>query len=114
MREALSGENKMMKMKLAETLKALMKERKIKSLRQLSMMCDIPVSSLHHIANGRNPTDWEAMARLSQCLEVPLFYLVFGKHDPISEKFKDEVLREVFSGDFHIEMKLKRKIEKTN
>lgn len=99
-------------MKLAETLKQIMKQRGIRSLRQLSLMCDMPVSSLHHIANGRKPNDWEAMARLSACLEVPLYYLVFGKQDPMSERLKDEILKEVFSGDFHIEMKIKKKIEK--
>lgn len=98
-------------MKLAEMLKQLMKERRIKSLRQLSLMCDIPVSSLHHIANGRNPTDWAAVARLSRCLDVSLYYLVFGIDDPVSERFKEEIMKEVFSGDFLIEMKIKKRLK---
>ena len=97
-------------MKLAENIEILMKEKKIRSLRQLSLLCGIPISSLHHIKNGRVPNDWAAMARLAQCLEVSLYFLVFGKNDPIAEKAKEALFKDMLTGEFHIEMTVKKRI----
>lgn len=74
-------------------------------------MCSIPQSTLHHVVNGRGLRDWTAIARISHCLNVSLYFLLFGKSDPVQEKIDDEVLKEIFNGELQIEMKIKKRIK---
>lgn len=98
-------------MKMSENLKILMKQKRIKSLRELSQLSKIPTSSLHHIANGRKTTDILALSRLAETLEVSLYFLLFGKPDPIGDSgLSEKIMKEIFSGDFQVEMKIKKKI----
>ena len=97
-------------MTLGKNLKILMKKKKIPSIRALSAMCNIAPSSLHHIVNGRHPRDLTSIARLAQCLEVSMFYLLFGYEDPHHHQVTENLYKEFLSGKFEVEMKLKKRI----
>lgn len=99
-----------MKICISDNINILMKARGINSLKELAKQCDIPLTTLHHLKNGRVPRSWTAVAKLAQCLGVSMFYLVFGVEDPVYDHFTNKLLKEVFSGNFEVQININKKL----
>lgn len=99
-----------MKICIADNINVLMKARGISSLKELAQRCDIPLTTLHHLKNGRVPRSWTAVAKLAECLGVSMFYLVFGCEDPVHADFTEKLLKEVFSGKFEVQINIHKKL----
>jgi len=101
-----------MKICIGDNITKIMKEKNISSIKELSAHCGIPLATLHHLKNGRIPRNWTSVAKLASCLEVSMFYLVFGQEDPIHINFSEKLLEQVFSGDFQVQINVVKKITK--
>ncbi len=99
-----------MKICIGTNINKLMKEKNISSLKELSSHCGIPLATLHHLKNGRIPRNWSSVAKLAHCLGVSMFYLVFGQEDPIYTDFSEKLLKQVFSGDFQVQINVVKRI----
>ncbi len=99
-----------MKICIADNINTLMRVRGINSLKELAQKCDIPLTTLHHLKNGRVPRSWQAVAKLAECLGVSMFYLVFGCEDPVHANFTEKLLKEVFSGKFEVQINIHKKL----
>jgi transcriptional regulator with XRE-family HTH domain len=89
--------------KIAETLKALLKENGI-SLRELSKRSGVPVSTLSEWSSNREPKSPIQTRRVAEALGVSMHYLLFGESDqqePLAKLFKEDV----FNGTFEISVK---------
>ena len=94
-----------MELKIAATLKKLMKEKRL-SVKALSRDSGIAVSTLHEWLNGRTPRDPVQAKKVADCLGVSLNRLLFDAPD-LSESINlNQILkRDIFSGVYEINIR---------
>jgi transcriptional regulator with XRE-family HTH domain len=89
--------------KIAETLKLLLKERGM-SLRELSKRSGVPVSTLSEWSSNREPKSPTQTRKVAEALGVSMHYLIFGEDDsqePLQKLLKEDL----FNGTFEISVK---------
>lgn len=89
--------------KIASTLKQLLKERGI-SLRELSKRSGVPVSTLSEWSSNREPKSPIQTRKVAEALGVSMHFLLFGEDDrqePLQKLLKEDL----FQGTFEISIK---------
>lgn len=87
-------------MKLAENLEKYCKERDI-SISRLAKDLGLPIQTLHGWTEGRQAVNLEHLKKVANYFCIPLYALVFDEQDPHESK-REELLRELFSGDVRV------------
>lgn len=93
-------DNKNMELKLGEVLRSLLKERAL-TLKQVSQLCGVSISTLHEWENNRTPKNPLQVAKVARCLGISLHRLLFGIEDP-EDSIGKVIKNEVFSGTYEI------------
>lgn len=86
----------MKKVKLADILNELMKQRSISS-RALSKATGVPQSTLSHLLSGRSSQKPEHLLEIAKHFGVSMEYLIFGE-DQQTPTLESVLTEEVFSG----------------
>lgn len=90
------------KLFLGPNIEDLMKKQGL-TLKELSVKCSVPYSSLCHMKNNRPPRNLEYLPLLASCLGVSLYYLLWKENDP--HDVESVLSKEVLSGVFEIVIK---------
>jgi len=78
------------------------------TISHLAKESGIPQQTIHGWTTGRSPS-LEQLRQVADVLQVPLYQLAFGSHDP-HEIETDVILKELFSGDIRVTLqKIERK-----
>lgn len=92
-------------MQISKTLKSLMSERNL-SVKDLSKLSGIPVSTLHEWLGGRTPRDLVKVKKVAEALKISFNQLLFGEPDEHESISLQQLLKEdLFSGTFEVNIK---------
>lgn len=89
--------------KIGTVLKKQLKENAM-TLRQLSKLSGVPVSTLSEWSSNREPKSPTQIKKVAQALGVSMHYLLFGEDDnqePLQKLLKEDI----FQGTFEISIK---------
>jgi transcriptional regulator with XRE-family HTH domain len=94
-----------MELKIATTLKKIMKEKRI-SVKVLSRDSGVAVSTLHEWLNGRTPRDPVQAKKVADVLGVSLNRLLFDEADMSESINLNQILKQdIFSGVYEINIR---------
>lgn len=94
-----------MEILLAKVLKRTLKEKRI-SIKELSGLSGVAVSTLHEWLNGRNPKNFIQAKKVAKALDLTLNKLLFDESDEPKAITLNQIIKEdVFSGVFEISIK---------
>ncbi len=71
------------KIMMKETLPALLRNKDI-TIKELSRLSEVSPSTIYEWKNGRIPANIQNVRAVAEILEVTLYYLLYGTHDPQS------------------------------
>lgn len=86
-------------MELKNNLITICKERNI-TLSTLSKISGVHQSTLHGWSTGRSVQNLDDLRKVCLVLEIGLYTLLYGTHDPF--ELKEVILEEIFKGDVRI------------
>ena len=96
---------------IGKNIETLMRKNGIRTLKELSNLCDIPVATLHHLKNGRPSKDISCFTKLAQALNTSLYFLLYGKEDPFYTK-QEEILKNLFNKPMTVQINVLTKEQK--